>query len=79
VWLLERTAGPLDVSPLRGAAAIAELLANAFVELPAPQVWQQALRTCRALAARRIVHRARIPEGVRKLRDELRRWPSTEA
>jgi hypothetical protein len=74
VWLIERSAEAVDVRPLRGAAAMAALFANAFVELPDPRVWCEALALCRTLAARRLVYRARVPEGLAPLRAALRAW-----
>lgn len=57
----------ITVDALRGADAIMALFANAFVEVPSVRVWRQTLASCRALAARRIVFRACIPDGLEAL------------
>jgi hypothetical protein len=67
--------GPsLRVMPLRGARAISALFANAFVELPDARVWRRALATSRALAARGVVWRLVVPNGLKRTRAALRRW-----
>ncbi|MDB4936378.1 MAG: hypothetical protein JWP87_3350 [Labilithrix sp.] len=73
VYVVERTKAHdgLVADPLRGAAAIAALFANAFVELPCARVWRDALAACRALATLGIVHRLRVPDGLAALERAL--------
>ena len=73
VVVLQRRKGQRGIAlePLRGADAIMGLFANAFVEVPCPRVWRQALAMCRALAARGIVYRACVPDGLPALEQAL--------
>jgi hypothetical protein len=73
VLILQRRKGQRGIAlePLRGADAIMGLFANAFVEVPSPRVWRQALAMCRALAARGIVYRACVPDGLPALERAL--------
>jgi hypothetical protein len=66
VVVLERRAGQrrFALEALRGADAIMALFANAFVEVPSPRVWRKALATCRSIAARDVVYRACVPDGL---------------
>jgi hypothetical protein len=66
ILVLERRKGQrrFALEALRGADAIMALFANAFVEVPSPRVWRKALVTCRSIAARGIVYRAYMPEGL---------------
>lgn len=73
IFVVERGKS-LSTEPLEGARAVAALFANAFVELPDAGVWIRALATCRALAARGIVHRLVVPEGLARARRALRAW-----
>ena len=76
ILIVERSSAQsaLRIDELGGAAAIAALLENAFVELPDPRVWRAALITCGALAARGLVRRAQVPEGRAALRRALSAW-----
>lgn len=76
IFVVERgTPGStLRIDELHGAAAIAALLENAFVELPDRHVWASALASCAAIAAQGLVRRARVPEGRADLRRELTAW-----
>jgi hypothetical protein len=78
VLILERRKGQRGIAleALRGADAIAALFANAFVEVPSPRVWRQALGMCRALAARGIVYRACVPDGLGPLERALAAGPA---
>ena len=73
VLILERRKGQRGIAleALRGADAIMALFANAFVEVPSPRVWRHALAMCRALAARGIVYRACVPDGLAALEQAL--------
>ncbi len=76
VFLLERGRAdePLLAARLSGAEALARLFENAFIELPVPGVWTAALETSRALAARGLVHRLRVPGSLPALRAALAAW-----
>jgi hypothetical protein len=73
IFVVER-GGAFEVVPLRGAEAIEVLFRNAFVEVPDPGVWSRALENARAIAARAIVSRMRVPEGLGALEQALSEW-----
>jgi hypothetical protein len=78
VLILQRRKGErgITVEALRGADAIMGLFSNAFVEVPSPRVWRRALGICRALAARGIVYRACVPDGLAALEHALAAAPA---
>ena len=76
VMLVRRVEGLSDVQIERAEkiAGMAALFENAFVEIPAAQVWERALDVSRELVARRLVFSMKVPEGLVALERALREW-----